>query len=404
MRIIFYTAFLITIAAFFYLSLRLFKLLRIERLLVAEDPSLKEDPEKAVFKLLSERQDLKSRLKSLTEILEKLPVGLIIFSKDFKIIYTNRFANKVFLLGLEKKGKSSVLAPMEKSLELTSLLKEALKRGERSFEFGDKDTKKSFKITAHFVEFSEKSGDRLPIAIIEDITVEKRLEDFKKYLVSDLSHQLKTPITSMKIALEALGDYKLLNDSEKVIKLVNNLKQDIERMNQLVEKIILLSKIESVSKNELRMEKFNLCGAVEESLKRVENMALEKEVEFVLKGDCPEVIADKGLIEEAIACLIENAVKFSEKKSSVVIEAGESPEGVFLSVTNYGSLIDEEEMPFIFQRFYRSKKQKIQSREGFGLGLSLVKNILEIHGGRVEVSSSEKSGTTFTIFLPTQNF
>lgn len=404
MRIVVLAILSILLFALLFVASRLSKLFRIERLLKSEDPSLIEDPEKAIFKLLTERENLKTRLDSITKIFEKLPVGVVIFNRDLRIAYTNRFANKFFLAGSEASGKGRVFVPIEKSLELASLVKKAVEKGEKSFEFRDRETKKSFKITVHFLESLPESEEKVPIAIIEDITVEKRLEDFKKYLVSDLSHQLKTPVASMKIALEALEDYELLSDPVRGKKLVRNLKHDVERMSELIEKILLLSKIESTSRSELKLEAVNLQEVAGEAIKRVENQASEKKIRFVVRGTDVRVTADRSLLEEALTNLIENAVKFSRMESPVVIETGEVQGNAFVKVTNFGSVIDAEEIPFIFQRFYRSKKQKIQSREGFGLGLSLAKNIAEIHEGHIEVSSSEEQGTTFTIYLPVRSF
>lgn len=404
MRIFIYAILFALFVALFLVASRLSRLVRIERLLRSEDPSLTEDLEKAIFGLLTERQNLKSRLDSITKILEKLPVGVVIFNKDLRITYTNRSANRFFLAGSESGGKSKVFVPIEKSLELASLVKKAIEQGERSFEVRDKDTKKSFKITIHFIEPSPESQERVPIAIIEDITIKNRLEDLKKYLVSDLSHQLKTPIASMKIALEALEDYELLTDPERGRKLVKNLKQDVERVNELVEKILLLSRIESTSKSELKLERVGLRDLVDEALKRLENQASEKKIRFVVKGRDVEITADRSLLVEALTNLIENAVKFSSAESPVIIETGESQGSAFVRVTNFGSFIDAEEIPFIFQRFYRSKKQRIQSREGFGLGLSLAKNIVEVHEGHIEVSSSKERGTTFSVFLAVRSF
>ncbi|MCX7831393.1 MAG: PAS domain-containing sensor histidine kinase [Actinobacteria bacterium] len=376
---------------------------KLKRLILSEEQTLEDDIEKAVMQLLSERQTIKVRLSYFKQVLEKLPVGVVVFNKDYKIVYTNRFANRFLMRGIQEKKEKKILSPIEHSFELSGMVKQCIEACKETFDVNDSESKRSFRITVHHIS-SDDGKEIMPIAIIEDISEERRLEEFKRYLVSDLSHQLKTPIASMKIAVEALQDYGLLEDREKSSRLLKNLKEDIERLREVLEKILLLSKIQSYTKNELRTEEFNLKNLVEEVVSRLKPQAQQKQLKFELQSGDVMIQADKGLIEEAVLNIVENAVKFSDTEKKIIIRVGQKDRMAFVSITNFGPVIEKEEIPFLFQRFYRSRKGGIKSREGFGLGLSLAKNIIEVHSGSIDVESSEEKGTTFTIWLPVKNF
>lgn len=376
---------------------------RLKRLIFSEEQTFEDDLEKAVMQLLSERQTIKVRLSYFKQVLEKLPVGVVVFNKDCKIVYTNRFANRFLMRSIKGQKEKNISSPIERSFELSNMVKQFIETGKDSFDVHDSVTKNSYRITVHQIS-SDSEEEIIPIAIIEDISEERRLDEFKRYLVSDLSHQLKTPIASMKIAVEALQDYGLLEDKEKSLRLLKNLKKDVERLGEILEKILLLSKIQSYTRNELKIEKFNLSDLVKEIVQLLEPQAQEKQLNFEMQTNDVVVEADKVLIEEAVLNIVENAVKFSEAEKTIYVRVGKEEKRAFVSVTNFGPVIEKEEIPLLFQRFYRSRKSGIKSREGFGLGLSLAKNIIEVHGGSIGVESSEEKGTTFTIWLPIKNF
>ncbi|MCX8000089.1 MAG: ATP-binding protein, partial [Leptospiraceae bacterium] len=328
---------------------------RLKRLIFSEEQTFEDDLEKAVMQLLSERQTIKVRLSYFKQVLEKLPVGVVVFNKDYKIVYTNRFANRFLMRSIKGQREKNISSPIEHSFELSNMVKQFIETGKDSFDVHDSVTKNSYRVTVHQIS-SDSEEEIIPIAIIEDISEERRLEEFKRYLVSDLSHQLKTPIASMKIAVEALQDYGLLEDKEKSLRLLKNLKQDVERLGEILEKILLLSKIQSYTRNELKIENFSLSDLVKEIVQLLEPQAQKKQLNFEMQTNDVVVEADKGLIEEAILNIVENAVKFSEAGKTIYVRVGKEEKRAFVSVTNFGPVIEKEEIPLLFQRFYRSRK------------------------------------------------
>lgn len=220
--------------------------------------------------------------------------------------------------------------------------------------------------------------------------------EHQKRFASDASHELRTPLTAMQTEIEvALRNKKLNMDSAR--KLLGSNLEEVAKLRSLAESLLSLDNQDSLEpdspvslKDLVRVAKERLAKAAE-----LKNIAIETDVKACL------VKGDEKSLTELVSILLDNAIKYSPKKSTVSITGGKRGKGGFLKVVDQGQGIAQAELPHIFDRFYRADPSRNKSKaEGYGLGLSIARKIVEAHKGHIEVSSVVGSGSTFTIFLP----
>lgn len=217
--------------------------------------------------------------------------------------------------------------------------------------------------------------------------------------VSDASHELKTPLASMKILVESL----LYQDEvpEEIYKdFLSDINGEIDRLTRLITDLLLLSKMDT-DNAVLNLADVNVLEAVRESTDALEPIAAQRGVR--LQVDVPpglELVCDPLKLRQALNNLIENAIKYSGPEGFVEITAGRSGPDVYIRVRDNGVGMPAADLPHIFERFYRVDKARSRETGGTGLGLHIVRRVALMHGGRVEVESEEGKGSTFTLYLP----
>lgn len=225
-----------------------------------------------------------------------------------------------------------------------------------------------------------------------DITLLKEAEKMRKDFITNISHELKTPLTIIKGYVETLEEETCENFVKNY---ANIIKKQIDRLINIVENMLSLSQLES---KKIEFEDVDICKIVKNIYDLYKKKAEEKNLQFLLNiSDIPLVKGDKFKLEQAIINLVDNAVKFTET-GKVEININKEKKYVVIEVVDTGIGISEEELPKIFERFYVGSKRK--SKAGIGIGLSIVKNIVELHNGKIEVESKMGQGTIFKIYLP----
>lgn len=220
--------------------------------------------------------------------------------------------------------------------------------------------------------------------------------DQQRRVFEDLSHQMKTPLAVMRGELEiALKKKRSLADYQEI--LASSL-EEVERMASIVENLLKLARFDA---QELRLDtqSFPVKPFLESLLAQVAKLADTREVSLVLA--CPDdllVQADRFKLEQALLNLLDNAIKYARTKTVVTVGVWSTEDALVLRVHDYGAVIPTEESTQVFERFWRS--QSTMREKGYGLGLSIVKALVEMHGGRVSVTSSEDAGTEFLVTLP----
>ncbi len=225
----------------------------------------------------------------------------------------------------------------------------------------------------------------------------RKLEKFRRDFISNLTHEIRTPLTGILGAVEVLCDGEYLSDSDKN-SMLNILKEQSIRLDKLAQDILALARIEHTSEEARRS--FAACD-LSDVVKNVFTLMKPKAAAngvalLLLKNEHVKFACDTALIEEALLNLVENALRYSGSKTiELSLESG-APHAK-ITVADKGVGIEEKHLPRLFERFYRVDKARSREKGGTGLGLAIVKHIAQLHGGEVSVSSSPGAGCAFTI-------
>jgi two-component system phosphate regulon sensor histidine kinase PhoR len=239
------------------------------------------------------------------------------------------------------------------------------------------------------------------VVVLNDVTRLKRLEAVRRDFVANVSHELKTPVTSIKGFAETLED-GALEDTATARRFVRIIAGQADRLNSIIEDLLALSTLEQSGDSPLlQLEEADLCDVAAVSLEVCGPKADAKGIE--LRNVCPGRLfarVSPPLLEQAVVNLVDNAVKYSAEGSTVVVTLEERSDEVVVSVVDEGQGVAGEHLPRLFERFYRVDKARSRDMGGTGLGLAIVKHVAQIHGGRVSVDSVVGRGSTFRIHLP----
>jgi two-component system phosphate regulon sensor histidine kinase PhoR len=240
------------------------------------------------------------------------------------------------------------------------------------------------------------------VAVLHDVTREKDIARMKTDFVSNVSHELKTPLASIKAYVEMLMDGEA-EDEDTKREFYEIISTEADRLHRLIENILDISRIESGVVKVVR-EPVSLPGVVKQVLDVAAPQAKLKDIKLVsqLTPIYYQVEADHDMIYQAVMNLVSNAIKYTPEGGTVTVGVGvDERRGVsFCEVSDNGAGIAADELPHIFDKFYRVKANN-KLAKGTGLGLTLVKHIVEtVHDGKLSVTSAEGSGSTFTFELP----
>ena len=330
-------------------------------------------------------------------ILTSLQDGLVTLDNEYNIITINETA-KDYLNILDPKPAGKKINTLVKKKRVLALIKKTKNKVEKQqAEITIKQKKKRYFIFngTPLLKGKELSG---VLVLITDITFQRRLESVRSDFVANVSHELKTPITSILGYVEIIMG-KDINPEQKEEFLSKVLNQT-NRMNAIIDDLLKLSKIES-QEDDNTIESFdnNLLAIIDGAREDLNQKTTANRNNIVI--DCSEKLmlnCDPHLIREAIGNLTENAIKYGEIGKDILIKV-EKTEKILIHVINYGDPIPEKYHKKIFQRFYRIDKSRDRNLGGTGLGLAIVKHIAFAHGGDVNVS--RKMGKTiFSLILP----
>lgn len=248
----------------------------------------------------------------------------------------------------------------------------------------------------------DASGDGGAVIVLNDVTEVQRLENVRRDFVANVSHELKTPVASIKGFVETLLDGALddRNDARRFLGIVA---RQADRLAAIIEDLLALSRIEqSETSGKLPLDPQPLAGILVTASDDCRPRAVERSIR--LEVDCPPdliVTVNGPLLEQAVINLVDNAIKYSEAGKAVWLSADNDATGPAIRVRDEGCGIAAEHLPRLFERFYRVDKARSRVLGGTGLGLSIVKHIVQAHAGTIVVESTPGVGTTFTIRLPT---
>ncbi len=236
------------------------------------------------------------------------------------------------------------------------------------------------------------------VAVIGDVTKLRRLETMRKDFVANVSHELKTPLTSIKGFVETLLDGDL-EDKEITRKFMTIIFREAERLNNLIHDLLDMSKLES-GQTELRRKQVELEPLIDSVVLSVDNRIKEKQLELKKDIQAKFVLGDENLLKELFINLVDNSVKYTPSGGEIIVGSLKGKEETIIFVRDNGFGIPAESLSRIFERFYRVDKGRSREMGGTGLGLSIVKHIVERHGGKVSVVSELGKGSEFKVTIP----
>lgn len=328
----------------------------------------------------------------MAAIVNNLESGVIITDAGGRVKLMNPAAQRLF----ETSGTEAQERPfieISQDHQMSEILSRVLKEGREYSEILEKfdQGKKFLRI------FASPLGEGA-LVIIQDLTEIRRLETIRRDFITNISHELRAPLASIRVLAESLEE-GALNEPEVASSFLHKIQVEVDKLSQLVSELNELSRIESGDVH-FDMKPVNVGEVVRRACERMEPMAERAglSLTFEFPPELPPVLADEARIEQVLVNLLHNAVKFTPPggKVSVLVKAEEG--GLSVSVADTGVGIPKEELPRIFERFY--KVDKARSGGGTGLGLAIAKHIVKAHGGKIWAESEEKKGSVFAFTLP----
>jgi len=355
-------------------------------------------------------QDIATEKSSLKTIVNHLAVGILITDKDKNII----LYNPVLLKMLDYEGDAlndRPLSDLSASKKLNDIISSILELNDGEFKTlsteiepksGKEDSQSSqLFLRAQAVPFQSGSGEILgSVTIIDDITHLKMMDKMKSDFVSMVSHEIRGPLTTILSQIKILLDGLAGDLSEKQVDILSRMSARVNGLVELTNKLLDLSRIEAglIAQNRREVQLMDILG---ELISFFQPRAKGKEISLVLKKtELPVVNADPKNMEEVFSNLITNALIYTPDGGEVTVSGGVKGDFVVVKVTDNGYGIAPDEISRIFEKFYRVKTEKTRNIVGTGLGLPIVKSIVEAHNGTINVKSKAGVGSTFYVRLP----
>lgn len=339
--------------------------------------------------------DFSTEKSKIEAIIQNMTDGVIAFDTKGKIIHINSTAKKMLdMEKIEKYKFDRLFSELEANIKIGDLLYLDDDRVfEREIIKGELTLKASFAVYNN----ERKKNDGV-LVMLHDVTKQQQLELSRREFVANVSHELKTPLTTVKSHAETLLD--IISDNKTAETFTNTILNETDRMTRLVKDLLLISSLEG--KMVLNRSMFSLKSMINDVVATMSLVADEKghRLNFEAIAELPDFYGDRDKIEQVLYNVISNAIKYTPNGGKIDIKAGKLYGDFFVEVKDNGIGIPEKDLDRIFERFYRVDKARSRELGGTGLGLSISKSIVDAHGGTIRVESKVGEGTKVIIFLP----
>ena len=350
----------------------------------------------------SQIQESLNRQRELEAVHASMQEGVIAIDNEERIITINAAAAEIFNFSpASLKGRN--ILEVARNFELQNFIRKALATHSPVEDDIIIHQEGDHILNIHSSALWDSREHRIgTLVIFHDLTRIRRLESMHKDFAANVSHELKTPLTTIRGFIETIQQMPAdkCDDMAGFLKIIE---KNVHRMIELIDDLLALSRLERLEGTGIRFEEHHLSSLIQNAVQACTPLAEKKQIQ--VQVSCPEDLTarvDPVLMEQAIVNLVENAVKYSPENARVEVTARRTGEQVELSVGDSGTGIAREHLPKIFNRFYRIDKGRSRQEGGTGLGLAIVKHIVQYHNGRITVSSVKGKGTTFLIRMPLQ--
>jgi len=323
------------------------------------------------------------QMNRLAKLLDALPLGAVIARADGRVVLANAEARQLW--GAQ---------PLPQKLQGAWAALCQVAQSSRAHRTQNLDAPSSLKLG---VKAAPLHSD-LVLLVLEDLTARLRLEAFYRNFISNVSHELKTPLTVIQGHVASMEESPVQDDRWQTSRRI--VAEEAARLTQLVDNLLLLSRLEMPDFS-LEIRPVNLEAVVEDAILQLSDLAEARNISLSLQreSELPRIMADRARLKQVFINLLDNAIKYNREGGSVTVRLSADDEHITAQVTDTGEGIPAQDLPYIFEKMYRVERRQGRPVEGSGLGLSIVRRIVEQHGGSISVQSGE-GGTTFTVILP----
>jgi two-component system, OmpR family, phosphate regulon sensor histidine kinase PhoR len=357
-----------------------------------------------ILELRRLRQERSGQLTQLEATLGSLQEAVLVVDPHNYIVLANRAVHSIF-----PHATTILDQRLERVLHSVPFLNyvEAVRQdraaARQEMEFGSDDERRWVEVTGTTIPPVDDRPGRWALFVLHDITRQKRLERIRQEFVANVSHELRTPLTVIKGNVDTLvTDHATMGEGDRIRFLLTT-QRHTERLNSLLDDLLLLSRLES-GHPRLQREPVALETLLADLL--ADYRSRPAAVRHELRGDVtpglPAVAADPLRLSQVFENLLDNAIKYSPAGSTVTVSIRLQDREVVVTVRDTGPGIPERDLPHIFERFYRVEKGRSRDQGGTGLGLSIVKHIVQLHGGRTWAESTLGQGTAVSFSVPVQ--
>jgi two-component system phosphate regulon sensor histidine kinase PhoR len=330
---------------------------------------------------------------NLATVLTNLTDGVVMTDAEEKLLLTNPAAERLFNFNKENVNGHPLIEAVH-DYEIDEIVKKCLSTTHE--QTAQLETNGRFIRVIAVPITTGRSYSTL--VLFQDLTELRNLQTMRRELIGNISHDLRTPIAGIKAMVETLQD-TAIDDKQVAWDFLTRINGEVDRLTQMVTELTELSHIET-GKAELRRVPTNLNYLIEEVVGQMRPQAESKPVTITtdFNSNLPVIKVDKDRIRQTLTNLVHNAIKFNNPGGKVTITTTFDNESAIVSMSDTGIGISKEDLPHIFERFY--KADKARSQGGSGLGLAIAKHTIQAHGGNISVKSEEGKGTTITFDLP----
>ena len=335
-------------------------------------------------------------------ILRAMQDGLLVVDKSLRVTLVNQAFRKLF--GLPEISLGAPLRDVVRDATVDWLIEETLRTGkvmQSELIRADSKTNSERDVEISAVPVKDDAGQTTgAVVLFHDITQLKQTDKVRRDFVANVSHELRTPLSILRGYIETLLDNPQTSDKE-LSRILRVMERHSKRLGLLVDDLLTLAHLESRSAG-LQFSDVQLAELFQSVIRDWEKKLAEKQLKVVvdLSPDARTIRADETRLHEVLYNLLDNALKYSRENGEIRLRAVQRGPEIVLSVTDNGIGISKDDLPRIFERFYRADKARSRELGGTGLGLAIVKHIAQLHGGRVEAESELGKGTTIRVILP----
>ena len=356
--------------------------------------------EKIFNELEQLNKQVAKRESGMQTIFSAMQDALLLVDSNRQVILTNETFRKLF--GVVEISVAMPLLEIVRNPTLEGVLTDAFRgNGQVRSELGLDDSQIELHAIATKNEAGEVTG---ALVLFHDITELKKMDQIRRDFVANVSHELRTPLSILRGYIETLLDSPETS-REELSRILRVMERHSNRLDLLVEDLLTLAQLESANPN-LQLSDVDLPSFFAEVVRDWGKRLAIKQLNLMvdLPPDLPTIHADRARLREALYNLLDNAMKYSREDGEIRLKACRRDGEMELSVNDNGIGIAKEDLPRIFERFYRADKARSPDKvRGTGLGLAIVKHIAQLHGGRVEAESELGKGTTIRVLLPMDN-